>query len=152
MWRLLIGLGCVPGVIALYFRLTIPETPRFTMDIERNIDQASHDIKAVTEDGIHRAVDPDEMIQRIEAPKATWSDFIAHFGKWQNFKILLGTAWSWFALDVGQPRSVRLHWADLNLFLRLPFTASVLTPVSFCRLSASALHPTPTPFPESTPT
>jgi PHS family inorganic phosphate transporter-like MFS transporter len=22
MWRLLIGLGCVPGVIALYFRLT----------------------------------------------------------------------------------------------------------------------------------
>ena len=44
-WRILIGMGCVPGVIALYFRLTIPETPRFTMDIERNIQQASKDIE-----------------------------------------------------------------------------------------------------------
>ena len=87
------------------------------MDIERNIDQASHDIKAVTEDGTHRPVDPDDMIQRIEAPKATWSDFIAHFGKWQNFKILLGTAWSWFALDVRPLRAIRLGRAKLNSFL-----------------------------------
>ena len=29
VWRLLIGLGCVPAVVALYFRLTIPETPRY---------------------------------------------------------------------------------------------------------------------------
>jgi hypothetical protein len=32
-WRLLIGLGAVPGAVALYFRLTLPETPRFTMDV-----------------------------------------------------------------------------------------------------------------------
>ena len=61
-WRLLIGLGCVPGayqtlvakchpaesfclqgVVALYFRLTIPETPRFTLDIERNVTQVRTD-------------------------------------------------------------------------------------------------------------
>lgn len=47
LWHLLIGIGCVPGVIALYFRLTIPETPRFTMDVERNIQQASADISNV---------------------------------------------------------------------------------------------------------
>lgn len=29
MWRALIGIGIVPAVCALYFRLTIPETPRF---------------------------------------------------------------------------------------------------------------------------
>jgi len=23
-----------------------------------------------------------------------------HFGQWKNGKILLGTAWSWFALDI----------------------------------------------------
>ena len=33
-WHLLIGLGCIPGTIALYFHLTIPKTPCFTMDIE----------------------------------------------------------------------------------------------------------------------
>jgi hypothetical protein len=38
-WRILLGLGCLPAVVALYFRLTIPETPRFTMDVERNVKQ-----------------------------------------------------------------------------------------------------------------
>jgi len=98
-WRILIGLGCVPGVIALYFRLTIPETPRFTMDIERNIDRATHDITNVVE-GQKGEIDEDAFIQRIEAPKASWADFRAHFGQWRNFKILFGTAYSWFALDI----------------------------------------------------
>lgn len=38
-WRIMLGLGCIPATLALYFRLTIPETPRFTMDIERNVKQ-----------------------------------------------------------------------------------------------------------------
>ncbi|KAK0204661.1 phosphate transporter [Desarmillaria ectypa] len=99
MWRLLIGIGCVPGVIALYFRLTIPETPRFTMDIERNIQQASADISNVLTTGKSEE-NPDAIIQRAEAPRATWADFRAHFGQWHNGKILLGTAYSWFALDI----------------------------------------------------
>ncbi|TFK40044.1 phosphate transporter [Crucibulum laeve] len=99
MWRLLIGLGCVPGTIALYFRLTIPETPRFTMDIERNIQQASTDIQTVLENGKPRTADVD-VIQRIEVPKASWADFTRHFGQWSNFKVLFGTAYSWFALDI----------------------------------------------------
>ena len=45
MWRLLIGLGCIPGVIALYFRLTIDETPRFVMDVERHVNQAAQDVE-----------------------------------------------------------------------------------------------------------
>ena len=99
MWRLLIGLGAVPAVVALYFRLTIPETPRFTMDIERNLDQAATDIQAVLA-GRQSRVDEDAFVQRIDAAKATWGDFKAHFGKMQNFKILFGTSYSWFALDV----------------------------------------------------
>ena len=70
MWRLLIGLGCVPGALALYFRLTIPETPRFTMDIERNVDQvrtllsisAKGAYDVVGKEG-HRAVPPDGRVQ-----------------------------------------------------------------------------------------
>lgn len=48
-WRILIGFGAVPGAIALYFRLTIPETPRYTMDIERNVKQASQDVDTVSD-------------------------------------------------------------------------------------------------------
>lgn len=99
MWRLLIGLGCVPGVIALYFRLTIPETPRFTMDIERNVAQAASDIENVLTTGKY-VVDEDAPVLRVKAPKASRADFAAYFGQWKNMKILIGTAYSWFALDV----------------------------------------------------
>jgi PHS family inorganic phosphate transporter-like MFS transporter len=51
---------------------------------------------------------PDE-IRRVEAlresvnlttPKASFKDFIRHYSQWKNGKILLGTAGSWFVLDV----------------------------------------------------
>src|SRR6185436_2990045 len=38
VWRLIIGLGAIPAIIALYFRLSIPETPRYLIDVEREID------------------------------------------------------------------------------------------------------------------
>ncbi|KIJ22348.1 hypothetical protein M422DRAFT_107654, partial [Sphaerobolus stellatus SS14] len=98
-WRLIIGLGAVPGVIALYYRLTIPETPRFTMDIERNIHQAAQDVDTFLTTGTF-VVDPDAVVQRAQAPKATRRDFFNYFGKWENGKVLLGTSYSWFALDI----------------------------------------------------
>ena len=105
MWRLLIGLGCVPGVIGLYFRLTIPETPRFTMDIEQNVRQATQDIGNVLSTGKF-VVDPDAVIQRVQAPKASRRDFAMYFSNWENGKILLGTSYSWFALDVSDKNPV----------------------------------------------
>jgi MFS transporter, PHS family, inorganic phosphate transporter len=43
LWRWVIGLGAVPGVIALAFRLAIPETPRFLLDIEDDPIKAEFD-------------------------------------------------------------------------------------------------------------
>jgi MFS transporter, PHS family, inorganic phosphate transporter len=99
MWRLLIGIGCVPGVVALYFRLTIPETPRFTMDIERNVQQATADVENFVVNGQY-VKDTDPAVQRVEAPKASRRDFVRYFSQIKNAKVLIGTAWSWFALDV----------------------------------------------------
>ncbi|GAA5824160.1 hypothetical protein JCM5353_006161 [Sporobolomyces roseus] len=98
-WRLLIGLGAVPGAVALYFRLTLPETPRFTMDVERNIKQATSDVDAYLSSGKYVA-DSEPTVQHVAAPKASWADFRRHFGQWQHGKVLFGTAYSWFALDV----------------------------------------------------
>ena len=100
-WRVLIGLGCVPGVVALYFRLTIPETPRFTMDVENNLDQASQDVEMFLASGTH-VVDRDAVVKRIQAPKASRQDFLKYFSRWRNFKVLLGAGYSWFALDIGK--------------------------------------------------
>lgn len=99
MWRLIIGLGCVPAAVALYFRLTISETPRFTIDIEHNIKQAQRDIH----DTFHERNSSDHSevdVQRVQAPLFTVKDFTAYFSRWKNFKVLFATAYSWFALDV----------------------------------------------------
>ena len=97
IWRILIGLGCIPGCLALYCRLTIPETPRFTMDIERNVQRAAADIQLVltTEELEYH---PD--LQRAEVPRATWADFRRYFSRWENGTVLFATAYSWFAIDV----------------------------------------------------
>ncbi|KAI0035398.1 phosphate permease [Vararia minispora EC-137] len=98
-WRLIIGLGIVPACIALYFRLTIPETPRFTMDIERNIIQASEDVDNVLS---HRDfyVDEQALPAHADVPKASRRDFVRYFRQRDNLKTLFGTAWSWFSIDI----------------------------------------------------
>ncbi|RHZ76890.1 hypothetical protein Glove_187g118 [Diversispora epigaea] len=58
VWRLVLGFGVVPAIVALYFRLTVPETPRFTMDVERNIHQAAFDIKTV----LSKDKDDDDLV------------------------------------------------------------------------------------------
>ncbi|KAI0950996.1 hypothetical protein AcW1_008157 [Taiwanofungus camphoratus] len=99
IWRIIIGLGCVPAAIALYFRLTIPETPRFTMDVKQNVQRAARDVDEFMTSEAY-TVDPDAVAHRAHARKATKEDFRTYFSKWENLKVLIGTAYSWFALDV----------------------------------------------------
>ncbi|KIX95064.1 uncharacterized protein Z520_09374 [Fonsecaea multimorphosa CBS 102226] len=107
MWRVIIGFGAVPGCIALYFRLTIPETPRYTFDVARDSEKAVADVKAYQSgqhegkpDEVSRAAVLQDSRQRLETPKASWSDFWRHYSQWKHGKVLLGTAGSWFFLDV----------------------------------------------------
>lgn len=102
VWRIVIGIGAVPGVCALYYRLTIPETPRFTIDVEQKVEKGIRDAKAFIEKGASAGdyTDNIAVARTSTTPKASWSDFCRHFGQWQNGKILLGCAYSWFALDV----------------------------------------------------
>ncbi|KAK5090689.1 acid phosphatase pho5 [Lithohypha guttulata] len=107
MWRIIIGFGAVPGCIALYFRLTIPETPRYTFDVARDAEKAVEDVKAYTSglpegkpDEVSRAAVLQDSRVRLDPPKASWGDFWRHYGQWRHGKVLLGTAGSWFFLDV----------------------------------------------------
>ncbi|KAK4943309.1 acid phosphatase pho5 [Elasticomyces elasticus] len=107
MWRVIIGFGAVPGCAALYFRLTIPETPRYTFDVARDSEKAVADVKAYhggqsegKPDEVSRAAVLQDSRTRLDPPKAGWRDFWRHYGQWRHGKILLGTAGSWFFLDV----------------------------------------------------
>lgn len=107
IWRIIVGMGTVPACIALYFRLTIPETPRYTIDIGRDIEGAVADSAAYLRGKRAGEVDPLKRYAQIEltsqtldVPQASWHEFWEHFLQWRYGKILLGTASAWFLLDV----------------------------------------------------
>jgi PHS family inorganic phosphate transporter-like MFS transporter len=101
VWRIVIGLGAIPACLALYYRLTIPETPRYTMDIEQKITKGAKDATAFLSSGAPAGnYDDTDLVERTEVQKASFADFMAYFGQWKNGKVLFGTAVSWFVLDV----------------------------------------------------
>ncbi|KAH9909096.1 phosphate permease [Xylariomycetidae sp. FL2044] len=107
MWRTLIGFGAVPACIALYYRLTIPETPRYTFDIGRDVEKAADDVKAYMSGKPEGRPDDIARIQaraaaqaEMTVPKASWGDFFRHYSIPKNGLLLFGTAGSWFCLDV----------------------------------------------------
>ncbi len=106
-WRIVIGFGAVPACFALYYRITIPETPRYTFDIKRDIEKAQADIVAYVHSKKEGEVDPvtqettkQKMGRNLAAPKASWPDVWAYFSQWKNFKVIFGTTASWFFIDL----------------------------------------------------
>lgn len=106
IWRIIIGFGAVPACIALYYRLTIPETPRYTFDVARDVEKAAADSEAFLNNQASGDVDEIRQIEgranaeALTVPKASLADFWRHYSQWRFFKILLGTAGSWLVLDV----------------------------------------------------
>ncbi|KAI9342845.1 major facilitator superfamily domain-containing protein [Obelidium mucronatum] len=102
VWRVAVGFGIVPALGAVYFRLTIPETPRFTVDVLGDIEKATSDVQKVL--AMNEVTNVASGWTQEEAAVAKvnvkQNDFLNYFGKWENLKTLIGTAYCWFALDV----------------------------------------------------
>ena len=47
IWRCVIGVGAFPALVAIVFRLSIPESPRFTLDVQKNPGQAIADAEGI---------------------------------------------------------------------------------------------------------
>jgi PHS family inorganic phosphate transporter-like MFS transporter len=101
-WRIVVGFGCIPALLSLYYRLTIPETPRYVIDLDREIVQSRDDIESFNSEDtlVPRKDNSTPYKQPTPTTKANRQAFIHHFSKWKHGKVLLGTAGSWFMLDV----------------------------------------------------
>lgn len=106
-WRIIIAVGGIPAFVALYYRITIPETPRYTFDVAKDIEKGGADIKAYMAGKAEGH--PDKVLQwkqlalqspSLCQPAASWSDFYQYFSKWSNAKVLIGTSMSWLLLDL----------------------------------------------------
>lgn len=104
-WRIIVGVGAIPACFALYYRITIPETPRYTFEVAKDVEKADADIKAYMAsksegevDEVKRARMKKVASPALNVPSASWPDLISHFRQWKNMKILIGTTLSWFFL------------------------------------------------------
>lgn len=112
VWRLCIAMGAVPSIFTLYYRITFPESPRYAMDVQGDIEAGIKSAKAAMGNkggDAEAAAEMEEAIavRAVEKPAAagqvataTWRGFFEHFGQWKYGKVLLGCAASWFLLDL----------------------------------------------------
>ncbi|KAI9216235.1 major facilitator superfamily domain-containing protein, partial [Blastocladiella britannica] len=112
VWRLLLFLGIVPAIMAVYWRLQVPETPRFTAAVDGNSELAMKDLQDVVgqmgqgKDIVaapvattSHSLDPSQHGYRQE--KYAHLTFTQVFGNWKNGKMLFATAATWCLLDIG---------------------------------------------------
>ncbi|KAK8080593.1 Repressible high-affinity phosphate permease [Apiospora hydei] len=106
-WRLIVGVGALPACFALYYRITIPETPRYTFEVARDVEKADADIKAYMASKAEGEVDKVQQARMkkvaspsLNVPSASWPDLYSHFRQWKNARMLIGTTMSWFFLDL----------------------------------------------------
>lgn len=104
-WRIIIGFGALPACFALYYRITIPETPRYTFDVANDVEKADADIRAYMAsrpegdvDAVVQARTKKIAAPSLNIPSASWPDALSYFSRWKNLKVLMGTTLSWFFL------------------------------------------------------
>lgn len=118
-WRIIIGIGAVPALIAVFFRRSIPESPLYTADVINQPDGAIEDFLRL----IEKAAPDIELspLDRSEPPpipllagnpaseddankfghrwQTYWASFSSHFFKNGYWRSLLGVSLAWFLLD-----------------------------------------------------
>ena len=94
VWRICIGLGAVPAVGTIYLRFTMPESPRYSLNVEHDVEAAAAAKGQVASQALT------EQYTKTEEKRDHWAEFRAYFSQWKHFKVLLGTSLSWFLLDV----------------------------------------------------
>jgi len=86
-WRLILGAGAVPALVTIYYRLRIPETPRFSLS-QGELGAAARAVQTATGTDLATAV-------RGRSFRVPFSQFLRSYGA-----LIFGTAATWFLLDV----------------------------------------------------
>lgn len=101
-WRFVAGFGVVPALLAVYYRLTITETPRFTMHVKKNKQKALQDVNTYLSNDNAANPKPAEQIKgKVNVSKNHRQTFMTYFSTWPHLKILIACSVCWFLLDIG---------------------------------------------------
>lgn len=113
VWRIILMLGALPAALTYYWRMKMPETPRYTALVAKNAEQACKDMSKVMD--IEMQVN-EEMaeIKVFDNSNCTFGFFSKEF-LCRHGLHLLGTSSTWFLLDIA--------YYSQNLFQKDIFSA-----------------------------
>ncbi|KAH7078821.1 major facilitator superfamily domain-containing protein [Paraphoma chrysanthemicola] len=106
MWRIIIAFGGIPGWFALYYRLTIPETPRYTFDVLYDVEKASVDARKYRYGKQGNVLNPVTQAQtrrdlaKYRTPRPSLMEILRFYSQRRQAIRLFGTSMSWFFLDL----------------------------------------------------
>ena len=102
VWRIMLALGAVPALATFYLRRKIDETPRYALAMRGDHEGASRTIDAVTGKARHvaRRHAPDSRKGAARKPTNGGKSWLSLLFKAPYMRWLIGTAGSWFLLDV----------------------------------------------------
>lgn len=89
VWRLMLGFGAIPALGVIYFRRTLPESPRYLAQVKGESHRAAEHIREYSGGTVSAGADE----ARVE--HSLWQFFTNR----KNLMLVLGTAGSWFLLD-----------------------------------------------------
>jgi MFS family permease len=91
VWRLLLGFGALPALAVIYFRRTLPESPRYLSRMRGHAKAAAQAVHRYSQGVISEQTHDEERIRK--------GGVVEFFRNPKNLLIILGTAGSWFLLD-----------------------------------------------------
>ena len=86
-WRLILGLGALPAVVTIYYRLRLPETPRFSLSQGRT-QEAARALSTITGQTVTEA-------RSTTIVRVPFRHLVRSY-----LPLIFGTAATWFLLDV----------------------------------------------------
>ncbi|KAF0901428.1 hypothetical protein E2562_000309 [Oryza meyeriana var. granulata] len=102
-WRIILMVGAVPAAVTYYWRMSMPETARYTALVERDVVKATNDIGRVLTDLDLIAIAEEEAaaLRRPLGPMPTppYGLFSSRFVR-QHGRDLFACAAAWFLLDI----------------------------------------------------
>lgn len=109
IWRIVIGSGAVPALLAIIFRFFLYDCGLYTLEVKNKPGNAFRDTQRVygappVQDGmamIQPGVAPTySLLDQLMPVQFSWVDLQNYFIRDKNWIYLLGTSMTWFFLDV----------------------------------------------------
>ncbi|KAK9840974.1 hypothetical protein WJX81_003444 [Elliptochloris bilobata] len=98
VWRIALGIGCIPATFTLWLRLKLPESPRYSIQVNRNLPLAAANMQALMGGGYTK--DDPGYDHSPAADRISLAAFRRFARRPRNFVALAGTAACWLLVDI----------------------------------------------------